>query len=109
MNVAARVYEGGRDILLRLIEAYPALVRAARTNSPKKAVRLFCLECIGGSPREVKECQDFICPLWPYRHGHGFEDPGLPIPEKEELSDEALEFLQKRVAKARAARAARGS
>ena len=97
-------YLGGRGLLLQLIEQNPGMTRAARTGSAKKAIRLFCLECLGGSPSEVKGCTDNICPLWPYRLGRGFIDPELPIPEKQEMSDEELERLREIAANARAAK-----
>jgi hypothetical protein len=97
-------YQGGRDLLLRLVDQNPGMVRAARTGSAKKAIRLFCLECLGGSPSEVKGCTDQICPLWPFRMGRGFQDPELPIPAKQELSDEELERMRGIAANARAAK-----
>lgn len=97
-------YLGSRALLLQLVNQNPGMARAARTGSAKKAIRLFCLECLGGSPGEVKGCTDRICPLWPYRLGRGFIDPELPIPEKQELSDKELARLREIAAKARAAK-----
>ena len=37
--------------------------------TPLKAIRLFCLECMGHKPSEVRRCTDGLCPLWPYRMG----------------------------------------
>ena len=43
--------------------------------TPRRAVRLFCLECVGFSPKEVRVCQgDKLieggsCPLFDYRLG----------------------------------------
>ena len=74
---------------------YPAMVRKARTGSAKSAIRLFCLECLGESPGDVKTCTDTICWVWPFRMGNGFEDPGLPIPEKAELTDKQRATIKK--------------
>ena len=35
----------------------------------RQAIRLKCLECAGDSPKEVKLCHIFDCPLWDYRCG----------------------------------------
>lgn len=39
----------------------------------KKAIRKFCLECVGNQPKEVKLCTGKDCPLWPYRMGGDFK------------------------------------
>lgn len=40
-----------------------------RTRTPLEAIRLFCLDCQGGSPKGVVECADTTCPFFDYRHG----------------------------------------
>ena len=37
--------------------------------TPLKAIRLKCLDCSCGSPKEVKLCTVEGCPLYPYRFG----------------------------------------
>ena len=37
--------------------------------TPIKAIRLHCLECMGGSSQEVEKCTRPSCPLWHYRFG----------------------------------------
>jgi len=37
--------------------------------TPLKAIRLKCLDCCGGSRKEVRLCPAKDCPLWPYRFG----------------------------------------
>ena len=44
--------------------------------SALKAVRAFCLECCGGSYKEVKLCPAQRCPLYDYRLGHRPKKPG---------------------------------
>jgi hypothetical protein len=44
----------------------PKAVERAKT-SPKTAIRLFCVECMGGSVREAKTCANNQCFLWPHR------------------------------------------
>ncbi len=45
--------------------------------TPIKAIRLKCLDCSGGCPSEVRQCELEECPLWPYRMGK------RPVFEKE--------------------------
>ena len=40
-----------------------------RTMSPLQAIRAHCLNCCGGSSREVAECMAVRCPSWPFRMG----------------------------------------
>lgn len=35
----------------------------------KKAIRKWCLECSAYQPGEVRKCEHYHCPLWPYRMG----------------------------------------
>ena len=67
----------------------------ARANSPLRAIRKFCLQCVE-TEEDVKACTaneldikqmagpesegDYVvCPLWPFRLGHGLgkRNPGL--------------------------------
>jgi hypothetical protein len=36
-----------------------------------KAIRGFCLECMGGSKAEIEKCTAPNCPLYPWRLGAG--------------------------------------
>lgn len=38
-------------------------------KSPMKAIRTKCLDCAGGSMKEVRECNIEDCALRPYRFG----------------------------------------
>jgi hypothetical protein len=40
-----------------------------------KAIRAKCLDCSNHRFKEVRLCPVIDCPLWPYRHGRGYEDP----------------------------------
>lgn len=40
-----------------------------RAKSPLKAIRAFCVLCMGCQPREVGKCQAFECVLYPFRFG----------------------------------------
>jgi len=37
--------------------------------SPLKAIRSFCLECVGYQQAEVKDCMGDECPLFKFRYG----------------------------------------
>ena len=37
--------------------------------TPNKAIHYQCVECMGWSAQEVKECTDPRCPLYPFRLG----------------------------------------
>ncbi len=51
--------------------------------SRAKAIRKKCLECCGGSPREVRLCAITDCPLWSYRSGRV---PRKNTPQKAPIS-----------------------
>jgi hypothetical protein len=42
-------------------------------RSPLEAIRVFCIECQGGSFQGVIECADTACAFYPYRHGTALE------------------------------------
>ena len=45
---------------------YPGLTARAETQR-LAAIRLFCIECMGGSGRDAKACAQKDCFLWPHR------------------------------------------
>ena len=63
-------------------------------KSPLKAIRAFCIDCMGGQVREVKLCPSKICPLHAFRMGKN------PY-RKRELSPEHLAKLQEARKKAK--------
>lgn len=40
-----------------------------RIRSPLTAIRSYCVECSGGSPKQAGECVQVSCPLWMFRFG----------------------------------------
>lgn len=42
-----------------------------------KAVKIYCRQCSGESPKEVKLCSVPDCPLYPYREGHNPKRQGV--------------------------------
>lgn len=41
----------------------------ARATSPLRAIRAFCVLCMGAQPREVAHCSAKDCVLYPFRDG----------------------------------------
>jgi len=41
--------------------------------TPNRAIRYFCLECVGWIPSEVRKCTSPLCALYSYRYG---KNPG---------------------------------
>jgi hypothetical protein len=39
-----------------------------------KAIKQYCLECSGESPKEVTLCHIVDCPLWQFRFGYSIKD-----------------------------------
>lgn len=62
--------------------------------SPVKAIRKFCLVCLGGSPDEIRRCTDETCPLYPFRFG---KDPGRKLDLTDEQRQEMAETFKKRL------------
>lgn len=49
---------------------YPRAAESAARGSCRAAVKLQCLECVGGTRQDVRDCSDRGCPLYvvrPYR------------------------------------------
>ena len=44
--------------------------------TPIKAIKRFCLECMGGQQAEIDRCTAPLCPLYPFRGGdaHVYSD-----------------------------------
>ncbi len=45
-----------------------------RADSPRKAIRRYCLSCSCGSRKEVRLCPSTHCSLHPFRLGPGAEE-----------------------------------
>lgn len=41
--------------------------KAMKGRSLKSAVHAFCLECVAWQRKEIEQCTDYGCPLYPYR------------------------------------------
>ena len=50
-------------------------------RSRKDAIKIFCVECVGGAPgyrKEIRDCTDRGCPLYPWRPYKGESKPISP-------------------------------
>ncbi len=45
--------------------------------SPVKTIKINCIECSGGSPKEVKLCQVEDCSLYQFRYGNNPQRVGI--------------------------------
>ena len=63
-------------------------------TSPLKAIRAFCIECMGDQVREVKGCTSTNCPLHAFRMGKN------PYRSRE-LSDEERQAIAERLQNAK--------
>ena len=60
-----------------------------------KAIRAFCIECMGGNRGEIKRCTAPGCPLYHFRMG---KNPYLP---KRPITPDHLEKMRKAKEKAK--------
>ena len=51
-----------------------------RTINPIKAIRHYCLDCMGGSRKYVRECENKECAFLPYRFGRKLKNNENAIP-----------------------------
>ena len=65
-----------------------------KITSPLKAIRSFCIECMGGQVREVKDCTAPNCPLYAFRMGKN------PYRSRE-LTDEERQAIAERLRNAK--------
>jgi hypothetical protein len=63
-----------------------------------KAIRAKCMDCCGGSPAVIRECEIDQCALHPYRMGKN------PFRKKRVISEEKKAEMAERLARARAAK-----
>lgn len=66
-----------------------------KATSPLKAIRLFCLDCCGGSSNEVKFCTAPNCALYPFRFVKN------PFRAKREMTEEQRAAAAERLKKTR--------
>lgn len=67
-------------------------------TNPVKAIRAYCLSCVGGSSNEVDKCPIPECALYPFRFGKS------PYRTKRVLTEEQKAAMAERLRKARDAK-----
>lgn len=58
-----------------------------KTNTPMKAIRAKCLDCMCFQLAEVRRCPATDCPLFPYRMGHRPQKDGEQAAEADETGE----------------------
>jgi hypothetical protein len=49
-------------------------IRATHAEvSPRTAIKLFCIECMGYSPKDARACSTTECPIYRYMRRNGAE------------------------------------
>lgn len=73
---------------LTLRRRYPARARGAdHERSKTNAIHLHCLECMGGSRKQVGACDVVSCFFWPFRpYGERSRPEGV-VPTEDEYDD----------------------
>ncbi len=59
-------------------------------RSRKDAIKIFCVECVGGAPgyrAEIRDCTDRGCPLYPWRPYKGEKKSEEPKKKKKKCCD----------------------
>lgn len=59
----------------------PTLAKHADNGRASAAIRLFCVECMGGSTADVRRCTTTECPLHNFRFGRGHRRMSLEASE----------------------------
>ena len=59
-------------------------------NTPLSAIKAFCVDCLGGQPRLVKDCTAKNCPLFPYRTGHNTNSKRTMTEEQKQAAAERM-------------------
>lgn len=59
-------------------------------QTPLKAIREFCLDCVGGKATDVKDCSSEICPLKPFRFGKNPYTKRTMTEEQRQMAAERL-------------------
>ena len=74
-------------------------MKMEKITNPIKAIRCFCIDCMGGQAREVKDCTAPNCPLYAFRMGKN------PYPTRQ-YTEEQRQAMAERMKKVNEARKA---
>jgi hypothetical protein len=78
----AQVISCGGDMVYATGKPCPFFPYRAGKRSPMKVFRQFCLECMGGSPSLVRECEKEDCLMYSYRFG---KNPSIKGSDRERM------------------------
>ena len=70
-----------------------------KITSPLKAIKAFCVDCMGGQVTYVKDCTSINCPLYEFRFGKNPYNTRQLTDEQRQAASERM----KKVAEARKA------
>lgn len=59
-------------------------------NTPLSQIHKFCIDCMGGQSRLVKDCTAKNCPLYLYRTGHNTNSKRAMTEEQRQMAAERL-------------------
>lgn len=59
-------------------------------NTPLSQIHKFCIDCMGGQPRLIKDCTAKNCPLYSYRTGHNTNSKRTMTEEQRQMAAERL-------------------
>lgn len=69
--------------------------KMADIRSPAKAIRAFCIECMGGNSNYVRECTTTSCSLHPFRFGKNpYRTPRQLTEEQKQAAAERLRAVR---------------
>lgn len=74
-------------------------------RNPVKAIRTFCLACVGNSPQEVRDCtatpdSSYPCPLYAFRFGKNpYRHSTMTEERRKEKSEQMKALRQKQLEK----------
>jgi len=63
--------DGQKTLRDELLKKYQGLAKQQRDGSVVAAVRLHCIECMGGIAFDARGCEAVDCFLWPCSHRAG--------------------------------------
>lgn len=73
-------------LMFEVRKKFPGKARKADKGNPRAGIELECICCMGGERKAVIACTNYICGIWPWRKGTGFEqrpkETYPPLPKK---------------------------
>jgi hypothetical protein len=87
------------DVRSELRKKFPVLSdKAATYGGCRSAIKIFCIECMGGNVNDARTCAESSCRLWM----QAFKRDPSKLPPRKILTDEQRKVMADRFAAARA-------